>query len=161
LLQPTPSQKGAVAEAEIAAATIRLQLVVLRPLCEGGRYDLAIDIGDRLLRVQCKWATQRGQVLSASAVTCRRTPTGYLRTTYSASEVDAIGLYAPTTCGCYLISIEKVEGKAGICLRLAPTRNNQILRVHWASDYELSASLRRNWGWDSAEQPLQPEPRGR
>jgi PD-(D/E)XK endonuclease len=51
----TPSQKGAAAEAEIAAAAIRLDLVVLRPLCDGGRYDLVLDIGNQLLRVQCKW----------------------------------------------------------------------------------------------------------
>lgn len=41
----TPSQKGAAAEAEIAAAAIRMRLQVLRPVGEGGRYDLAIDIG--------------------------------------------------------------------------------------------------------------------
>src|SRR5580704_1809161 len=46
------SQKGAAAEAEIAAAAIRLDLVVLRPLGDGGRYDLAIDTRPRLLRVQ-------------------------------------------------------------------------------------------------------------
>jgi hypothetical protein len=33
----TPSQKGAVAEAAITAASIQLGLVVLRPLCEGRR----------------------------------------------------------------------------------------------------------------------------
>jgi hypothetical protein len=48
-------QKGAVAETEIAAAATRLQLPVLRPVAEGGRYDIVIDLGARLLRVQCKW----------------------------------------------------------------------------------------------------------
>jgi PD-(D/E)XK endonuclease len=52
----TPSQKGAVAEAAITAAAIQLGLVVLRPLSEGGRYDLMIDLDPALLRVQCKLA---------------------------------------------------------------------------------------------------------
>jgi PD-(D/E)XK endonuclease len=55
----TPSQKGAVAEAAITAMVIQLGLVVLRPLCEGRRYDLAIDLEPELLRVQCKMARQR------------------------------------------------------------------------------------------------------
>lgn len=42
----TPSQKGPAAEAEIAAAAIRLRLQVLLPVGEGGRYDLAIDVGE-------------------------------------------------------------------------------------------------------------------
>jgi hypothetical protein len=52
----TPSQKGAAAEAAITAMTIQLGLTVLRPLCEGRRYDLVIDLEPELLRVQCKLA---------------------------------------------------------------------------------------------------------
>lgn len=51
MLNLTPSQKGAVVEGEIAVAAIRLELLVLRPIAEGARYDLAIDIGERLLRL--------------------------------------------------------------------------------------------------------------
>ena len=39
----TPSQKGAAAEAAITAAVIGLGLTVLRPLCEGRRYDLIVS----------------------------------------------------------------------------------------------------------------------
>jgi hypothetical protein len=52
----TPSQKGAAAKAAIAAAVIQLGLTVLRPLCEGRRYDLVIDLEPELVRVQCKLA---------------------------------------------------------------------------------------------------------
>ena len=144
--QLTTGQKGAAAEAEIAAAAIRSDLVVLRPLCEGGRYDLVIDIGTQLLRVQCKWASRVGNVLSARCLTSRHTPRGYLRTTYSAAEVDAIGAYAPATDRCYLIPIREVEGQAMISLRVAPTGNNQARHIRWARDYELDISLSRHWG---------------
>jgi hypothetical protein len=46
----TPSQKGAVAEAGITAMVIQLGLTVLRPLCEGRRYDLAVDLEPELHR---------------------------------------------------------------------------------------------------------------
>jgi hypothetical protein len=142
----TPSQKGAAAEAEIAAAAIRLDLVVLRPLCDGGRYDLVLDIGNQLLRVQCKWASRRADVLTARCITSRHTPRGYVRTTYSSAEVDAIAVYSPDTDRCYLIPIQEAEGRSALSLRVGPTRNNQALHVRWAHDYELESSIGRNWG---------------
>jgi hypothetical protein len=142
----TPSQKGAAAEAEIAAAVIRLDLVVLRPLVDGRRYDLVIDTGGELIRVQCKWASRRGNVLSAHCLTCRHTPRGYLRTTYSADQIDAIAAYSPDTDNCYLVPIHEVEGRSAITFRVAPTLNNQAHGVRWARDYELSTSLERHWG---------------
>jgi hypothetical protein len=121
----TPSQKGAAAEAEITAALIRLNLVVLRPMCEGGRYDLAIDTGVEILRVQCKWASRRGNVLTARCITSRHTPRGYLRSTYSAEEIDAIAVYAPDTDRCYLIPVGETEGHVTLSLRLTPTRTTR------------------------------------
>jgi hypothetical protein len=155
------SRKGAAAEAEIAAACIRLNLVVLWPVCEGGRYDLVVDTGAQLLRVQCKWASRHGNVVTARCVTSRHTPGGYLRSTYSADEIDALAAYAPDTDSCYLIPIQEVEGCRSISLRLSPTRNNQAERVRWARDYELRASLSRNWSVE-VEQPSaveEPAPR--
>ena len=79
----TPSEKGAIAEAEFAAAALRLGFVVARPVSEGRRYDVILDTGPRLLRVQCKWAPQHGEVVLIRTRTSRYTPTaGYVRTTY-------------------------------------------------------------------------------
>ena len=50
----TTNQKGAVAEAKIAAAALDLGLEVYRPVFEGGRYDLILGLETTLLRVQCK-----------------------------------------------------------------------------------------------------------
>jgi hypothetical protein len=148
------SQKGAAAEAEIAAAAIRANLTVLRPLGDGGRYDLAIDLGTRILRVQCKWATRQGDVIMTRCITSRRKPGGYLKTTYSAHEVDAIGVYCPDTDRCYLIPIELADGRTTMSLRVAPTRNRQAVNVRWASAHELETSLRRYWGTQSDEESI-------
>ena len=45
----TTNQKGAIAEAEIAAAAVRTGVPVLRPMAEHGRYDLVFEIGRSLL----------------------------------------------------------------------------------------------------------------
>jgi hypothetical protein len=139
----TPSQKGAAAEAAITARAIELGLVVLRPLCEGGRYDLIIDLEPELLRVQCKSAQRRGGVLAVGLCTSRFTPAGYVRTTYTASEIDAIGAYSPDLGRCFLIPIADVADGRGIHLRLEPTRNNQAKRVRWARDYDFDAMVAR------------------
>jgi PD-(D/E)XK nuclease superfamily protein len=139
----TPSQKGAVAEAAITAAAIQLGLVVLRPLCEGRRYDLAIDLEPQLLRVQCKLARRHGGVLSVNLQTCRYTPRGYVRTSYAASEIDAVGVYSPYLNRCFLIPIEHAAGRTLIHLRLDPARNNQAERINWARDYEFPAVMRQ------------------
>ena len=139
-------RKGAVAEAEITAAAIRLELPVLRPVAEGGRYDIAIDIGEQLLRVQCKWASRVGDVLNVRCTKSRHTPRGYVKTTYSANEIDVIAAYAPDTDRCYLIPIEEAAGMASLSLRVAPTRNNQAINVRWARNYEFETALRQYWG---------------
>jgi hypothetical protein len=137
----TPSQKGAAAESAIAAAAIELGFTVLRPLCEGRRYDLVIDLDPELLRVQCKWARRLDGVLSINLNTSRLTPAGYVRTTYTPAQVDAIGAYSAELGRCFLIPIADVAGGRGIHLRLAPARNNQARRIRWASEYELSAMV--------------------
>lgn len=142
----SPSQKGAVAEAAITTAAIELGLTVLRPLCEGRRYDLVIDLDPQLVRVQCKLAKQLDGALFVGTHTNRYTPHGYVSTRYDATEIDAVAAYSPQSRTCYLIPIGEVAALRGIHLRLAPTRNNQAEGIRWARDYELSVALERYWG---------------
>jgi hypothetical protein len=139
----TPSQKGAVAEAVITSMVIQLGLTVLRPLCEGRCYDLAIDLEPELLRVQCKLARSLPGVLSVHLQACRHTPHGYVRTSYSAAEVDAIAAYSPELHRGFLIPISEASGRRAIRLRLEPTKNNQPQGIKWARDYELAPGIER------------------
>jgi len=139
----TPSQKGAVVEAAITAMAIQLGLVVLRPLCEGSRYDLMIDLEPELLRVQCKWARRLSGVLSVRLQTSRHTPGGYVRTSYTADEVDVIAAYSPELHRGFLIPIAEASGRRSFHLRLDPTRNNQAQGINWARDYEFAPAIER------------------
>jgi hypothetical protein len=137
----TPSQKGAAAEAAITAAVIGLGLTVLRPLCEGRRYDLIIDLEPRLLRVQCKLAQRIGGALAVHLQTCRYTPSGYVYTSYSASEIDAVGVYSFELNRVFLLPVDEVSGRRAVNLRLLPARNNQARGIRWADDYELEPMI--------------------
>ena len=131
--------KGAIAEAAIASAAIELGLFVLRPMVEGRRYDLVIDTGPRLLRIQCKWAPRRGAVIAVQLATCRHTPRGYVRSTYTADEVDGVGVYCQELKRCYYVPIEDVAGRTAIHLRLSPAANNQETAINYAADYDFGA----------------------
>ena len=142
IMELSPSDKGAIAEAEITAAAVRLGVVVARPLSEGRRYDLILDTGPRLLRVQCKWARHQESVISCKLATSRHTPTnGYVVTTYSTSEIDALALYCAELDRCFLIPIARASGLTYIHLRTAPARNNQRQLINLAEDFDLATML--------------------
>ena len=131
--------KGAIAEAAITMAAVELGFVVLRPLVEGRRYDLIIDTGPQLLRVQCKWAPRKGNVLVVHTSTRRYTPHGYVSTTYGPNEIDGFGVYCHELNRCYYLPIDVAGGRSGLNLRLAPTANNQEAAINWAANYEFGA----------------------
>jgi hypothetical protein len=135
----TPTQKGNVAGAKIVAAAVETGILVSRPVVEGCRYDLVFDMGTRLLRVQCKWARRRGNVIALRARTSRCTPAGYVRTRYLEHKVDGIAAYCPDLERCYYVPIVDMAGKGIAHLRLAPARNNQKAYVKMAADYPLGA----------------------
>jgi hypothetical protein len=138
----TPSQKGAAAEAAITATVIQLGLTVLRPLCEGRRYDIVIDLEPELLRVQCKLAQLLTGVLCVCLQTNRCTPAGYVSTCYTPAEVDAVAAYSPELNRSFLVPIDEVSGRRAVHLRLDPAKNNQAKRIRWAQGYDLEAMLR-------------------
>jgi PD-(D/E)XK endonuclease len=116
----TTDQKGAIAELAIQLAATKLGIEVYKPVAEGGRYDMIFDLESRLLRVQCKWATRRGEVLVVGCQSARRCADGFIRRPYTAEEVDAIGAYYLELDRCFLIPIARVEGRPSIALRLSP-----------------------------------------
>jgi hypothetical protein len=139
----TSDQKGAMAETAISWEAIRLGAGVLKPMSGGGRCDLVFDLG-RLIRVQCKWAPRRGDVIIVNCRTCRRGPNGsFVWSTYSLDDVDLIAAYCPELEGSYAIPIGLVAGRPAIALRVAPSRNNQATGINWAKDFELAATLRQ------------------
>ena len=134
-----PNHKGNVAELAIAKEAARLGFSVLAPLTEHEPYDLVLDIGGRLLRVQCKWANRRGDVIPVNLTRSRRGPDGFICRTYSSTEIDAIGVYCGVIDSCFLIPIDEAEGRSAFQLRLNPARNGQRAALHFADDYRLGA----------------------
>jgi hypothetical protein len=133
----TTNAKGGIAETKIAAEATALGISVLRPIVEHGRYDLAFEIGDRILRVQCKWGAldEAAGVVKVNLQSCRYSPRrGYVYAQYREDEIDLVAVYCGGLERCYLLSVAKVAGMRGIFLRLSPPRNGQRACINLAPD---------------------------
>ena len=84
----------------------------------------------------------RGRGLG-SPLTSRRGPEGLRNQRYRSGEFDAFALYCPDVERCYLLPADDVVAFRQVQLRLVPSRNNQLLRIRWARQYEFGATLAR------------------
>jgi hypothetical protein len=140
--QLTPNQKGAIAEAAIAAEAIKQGILVCRPNLDA-RYDLVFDTGDALWRVQCKWGglDQEAGVIKVGLMSSWCTPTGYVRNAYVAGEVDLFGVYCAALDSCYLLKAEPLAERRAIYLRLSAPKNGQRACVNLASDFTFDGAV--------------------
>ena len=139
VMELTSSQKGGLAELKVAAAAADLGFGVLRPMTEGVRYDLALDVDGALLRVQVKWAAVKGLVVSVPLRTSRHTPAGYVRTHYRTTEIEGFAAYCRELDRCFFLPIGEFVGLTSAHLRLGPARNGQLRGVKMADQYPLGA----------------------
>ena len=130
---------GALGNPKEKRWSTRLGFEVFRPVVDGARYDFIFDDGDRLIRVQCKSAPRRRDIIFVSARTSRRAPEGFRRTVYTPAEVDVIAAYCAELDRCFAVPIVELPPGGAMHLRLAPTRNGQRAGLHFADDYPLGA----------------------
>jgi PD-(D/E)XK nuclease superfamily protein len=111
---------------------------VLVPLGENTRYDLVIDDGESLRKVQCKTGRLRGGAVIWSLCSNygHHPNPGPVRRAYH-GEVDFFAVYCPETTGVYLLPIEDLPMRSRGYLRVDPPRNNQRKRIRPASQYEI------------------------
>jgi hypothetical protein len=115
-------------------------LAVLVPFGENTRYDLVVDDGNSLRRVQCKTGRLRhGAVRFAVCSTY-----GHHRNPQTArrpyvGQVDYFAVYCPETQSVYLVPIDDLPVKVQAALRVDSARNNQTRYVRRAADYRIAS----------------------
>lgn len=133
------SSIGNKSEAIVLAALVHAGYSTLLPFGGGHPYDIAIDDGDKLLRVQCKTGRLvKGAVVFPTAIMCRSNMYRSYR-----GDVDYFGVYCPGTDQLYLVPITDVPERAAN-LRVVDPLNGQTHGIRWAKDYVIwSGSTRR------------------
>src|SRR5690349_20875036 len=132
-------ERGNRSEGIILSAYINAGLIVSVPFGTGASYDLIVDAGPRLLKIQVKTAWLDGGCLRYHSQ--RRRSGGYeARRLYRDGEADYFAIYCPQTGGLYAVPIEmhRTEGR----LRSTPTRNKQQKLVRYAADYSWENHIR-------------------
>jgi len=108
------------------------------PFGENTRYDLVLDDGKRLTRLQCKTGRMRlGAVEFATASSYAYHPKEKPTQRHYRAQVDAFAVYCRETCGVYVIPIEELPLDRAY-LRVRAPLNGQPKRVRFAQDYEIA-----------------------
>jgi hypothetical protein len=127
-MEYSTQQKGAVAELMVTTRALSKGFRISKPVHDC-RYDLVLDDGKTLSRVQVKWCS-------------RADKTGALRVhlkkphhkTYTASEADLIIVYVWDVGDYFVFTPEQFAGKQCLQLRMTPPRNNQTKGILLAAD---------------------------
>ena len=123
---------GNKTEAMVLSALVQVGYSTLLPFGGGHPYDIAIDDGDKLLRVQCKTGRLvKGAVVFPTAIICRSNTYRSYR-----GDVDYFGVYCPGTAQVYLVPIADVPERAA-SLRVVHPLNGQSHGIRWAKDYVI------------------------
>jgi hypothetical protein len=111
---------------------------ILVPFGENTRYDLVIDDGRTLSRIQCKTGRLRaGAIRFAACSTYAHHPNPKVVRRDYAGQVDFFGVYCPETGGIYLVPIDADVRRQGN-LRVTPPRNGQARGIRLAARYEIA-----------------------
>jgi hypothetical protein len=111
---------------------------VFVPFGENTRYDLVVDDGVALARVQCKTGRLRGGAVRwAVCSNYFHHPNPRFASRDYHGEIDYFGVYCPETAGVYLIPIGDVPVRRRAALRVEPARNSQQKFIRHARPYEI------------------------
>jgi hypothetical protein len=109
------------------------------PFGENTRYDIVIDEGYRLARVQCKTGRLKsGAVRFRACSSYAHHPNPKLLKRDYLGEIEYFGVYRRETEGVYLVPIEDVPVRREGALRVDPARNGQAHRVRLAANYQIA-----------------------
>jgi PD-(D/E)XK endonuclease len=133
-----PKKKGDRSTLAIMLALTDAGYELLVPFGENTRYDLVIDDGARLARVQCKTGRLRnGAVIFGACSSYAHHPNPKMVTRSYLGQIDYFAVFCPETGSSYLIPIEDAPVRRSGSLRVEPPRNSQRVGVRFAADYEV------------------------
>jgi hypothetical protein len=130
---------GDIAEQIIILDMLKCGYVVSRPIGDNAAYDLIVDTGTEILRVQVKGRSAKKDALVVQLYTTVFESGGSNNRTkmvpYNLDVVDVFAVVDNDTSECYYVHSNELTGAQSFNLRLKPARNNQKKGIRFASDY--------------------------
>ena len=132
----TTQQKGVTTEMYVAAHLLELGYNVSQPFCQDSKYDLIVDVNNKLLRLQVKTARQNSE--TSILFNCRSTTKNSQTNKSRYYELDEIDYFATYWQGqVYLVPVAECSAEKRLHL-IKPSRANQS----YAEDYIASEVLK-------------------
>jgi hypothetical protein len=145
-MKSTTYDRGNISESIVMTAYLQAGFNVAIPFGAGAPYDLIVDAGTGLYRIQVKTGWLRKGCILYKTKRRVREAHPYATRRYTESEVDYFAIYYPLTDSLYVVPFKVCSGTG--CLRLDSVRNGQQKLIRWASDFtwekhveELAANL--------------------
>lgn len=129
---------GTSTELEVAKGFIEHGFNVSKPMVPDSKYDLIVDAYGHLFKIQVKTPklSSDGNSLNINLYSMALTNSGYKRIRHTNSDVD---LFATAYNNhIYVIQFSDVQGQAQCTLRLNDSKNNQMIGIRKASNYDLN-----------------------
>ncbi len=130
-------RKGDLAELAVALDLRRRGYGVAFPFGEASAYDLIIERGDKLERVQVKHTASDGHVVTVRCYSM--TVIGgkaSRRHKYTAADIEWLAVYDATTATCYYVPASQLgDGRSMLSLRITPARSGRRRGIRLAADY--------------------------
>ena len=123
---------GDISEAKVLAKFIELGWAVMIPFGENQRYDLVLDRGKGLERVQVKTAHYKSGAIRFKS--CSQRTRTCIKDKYN-GQADLFGIYCLELDKVYLMNIDETDHQE-LTLRLERPKNNQSKYIRWATNYE-------------------------
>lgn len=119
---------GDVAELLAAAKYIEKGYVVSRPLTDHARYDLLIDDGNNILKVQVKARSMKNGSVAVQKYTSNKA--------YEDGDFDILVVYCIDTGEIAALNWDELLTSDTI-LRIDPPKNNQLKNVRFFKDFYI------------------------
>lgn len=133
--------KGEATEAIITGEFLKRNINVLDPYGENQRYDLVLDTGSEMIKVQCKKGklTDDRDVVRFSAQSSSLRSDGYVKDSYD-SSVDYFAVYVWEISELFIVHTAKVANTTG-SLRLTKPKNNQVKGITFAAEHTVESFI--------------------
>ena len=133
-----PKDVGDRSQLAVMLALRRAGFVLSVPFGENTRYDLVIDDGTMLGRVQCKTGRlKQGAVVWSVCSTYVHHRNPKLKQRDYQNQVDFFAVYCPQTGSVYLVPIGDLPVLRQASLRIDPPRNSQRRFIRFGARYEV------------------------
>ena len=127
--------KGDIAESKVLSALVK-HFDVSIPFGDNTRYDLVVDDGNKIWRVQVKHARCEDGKMTFNTVSCPTLRGNDRKRENYKGDADIFAAYATKIDQIAFVTVEEVGERGQMTLRYSSTKNGQKRGINWLDDYK-------------------------